>query len=259
MTIRAVLVDDEPLARRGLLRFLKNDPEVEVVDECVDGESAVATILSTKPDLVFLDVQMPEMDGLGVVRTVGISRMPVAIFVTAYDRYALRAFEVSAIDYLLKPVAQERFTEALTRAKRRIAEKSQCDLNQNIKAMLERLRGNEYVEHLSVQHNGRIVLVRTKEIDWIEANGNHARLHVGVRTHEIRETLNTLERKLDPREFLRIHRSTIVNVRAIKEMHPWFHGYHLVLLQNGEELRMSRYQNKVAQQLGFRMRRPERP
>jgi two-component system, LytTR family, response regulator len=259
MTIRAVVVDDEPLARRGLLRFLKNDPEVEVVDECVDGESAVATILSTKPDLVFLDVQMPEMDGLSVVRTVGISRMPVAIFVTAYDGYALRAFEVSAIDYLLKPVAQERFTEALTRAKRRIAEKSQCDLNQNIKAMLERLRGNEYVEHLSVQHNGRIVLVRTKEIDWIEANGNHARLHVGVRTHEIRETLNTLERKLDPREFLRIHRSTIVNVRAIKEMHPWFHGYHLVLLQNGQELRMSRYQNKVAQQLGFRMRRPERP
>jgi two-component system LytT family response regulator len=125
--------------------------------------------------------------------------------------------------------------------------------------MLERLRGNEYVEHLSVQHNGRIVLVRTKEIDWIEANGNHARLHVGVRTHEIRETLNTLERKLDPREFLRIHRSTIVNVRAIKEMHPWFHGYHLVLLHNGQELRMSRYQNKVAQQLGFRMRRPERP
>jgi len=259
MTIRAVVVDDEPLARRGLLRFLKNDPEVEVVDESGDGESAVATILSTKPDLVFLDVQMPELDGLGVVRTVGISRMPVTIFVTAYDRYALRAFEVSAIDYLLKPVAQERFTEALTRAKRRIVEKSQCDLNQNIKAMLERLRGNEYVEHLCVQHNDRIVLVRTKEIDWIEANGNYARLHVGVRTHEIRETLNTLERKLDPREFLRIHRSTIVNVRAIKEMHPWFHGYHLVLLQNGQELRMSRYQNKVAQQLGLRMRRPERP
>jgi len=259
VTIRALIIDDEPLGRRGLLRFLKNDPEVEVVGECADGKSAVATILGKKPDLVFLDVQMPEMDGLGVVRVVGISRMPVTIFVTAYDRYALRAFEVNAIDYLLKPVGQERFSDALTRAKRRIAEKSQCDLNQNIKAMLERLRGEEYVEHLSVPQNGRIVLVRTKEIDWIEANGNYARLHVGVRTHEIRETLNVLERKLDPREFLRIHRSTIVNVRAIKEMHPWFHGYHLVLLQNGQELRMSRYQNKIAQQLGFRILRPERP
>ena len=258
MTIRALIIDDEPLARRGLLRFLKNDPEVELLAECADGESAVASILSQKPDLVFLDVQMPEMDGLSVVRTVGVSRMPVTIFVTAYDRYALRAFEVNALDYLLKPVGQERFTDALTRAKRRIAEKSQCDLNQNIKAMLERLRCTEYLEHLSVQQNGRIVLVRTKEIDWIEANGNYARLHVGVRTHEIRETLNALERKLDPRAFLRIHRSTIVNVCAIKEMHPWFHGYHRVLLQNGQELRMSRYQNKIAQQLGFRIRRPER-
>jgi two-component system, LytTR family, response regulator len=259
MTIRALIIDDEPLARRGLLRFLKQDPEVELVAECADGESAVATILGKKPDLVFLDVQMPEMDGLSVIRTVGISSMPVTIFVTAYDRYALRAFEVNAIDYLLKPVGRERFTDALTRAKQRIAEKSQCDLNQNIKAMLERLRGNEYLEHLSVPQNGRIVLVRTKEIDWIEANGNYARIHVGMRTHEIRETLNALERKLDPREFLRIHRSTIVNVRAIKEMHPWFHGYHLVLLQNGQELRMSRYQNKITQQLGFRIRRPERP
>jgi len=258
VTVRALIIDDEPLGRRGLLRFLKNDPEVEVVGECADGKSAVATILGKKLDLIFLDVQMPEMDGLEVVRTVGISRMPVTIFVTAYDRYALRAFEVNAIDYLLKPVGQERFSDALTRAKRRIAEKSQRDLNQNIKAMLERLGGKEYVEHLCVPQNGRIVLVRTKEIDWIEANGNYARLHIGVRTHEIRETLNVLERKLDPREFLRIHRSTIVNVRAIKEMHPWFHGYHLVLLHNGQELRMSRYQNKIAQQLGFRILRPER-
>jgi two-component system, LytTR family, response regulator len=259
MTIRALIVDDEPLARRGLLRFLKNDPEVEIVAECADGESAVSTILRKKPDLVFLDVHMPEMDGLGVVRTVGLSRMPVTIFVTAYDRYALRAFEVNAIDYLLKPIARERFIDALTRAKRRIAEKSQSDLNQNIKAMLERLHcGHEYVEHLSVPQNGRIVLVRAKEIDWIEAKGNYARLHVGAWTHEIRETLNTLERKLDPREFLRIHRSTIVNIRAIKEIQPWFHGYHLMLLQNGQELRMSRYQNKIAQQLGVRIRRPFR-
>ncbi|MBV9341436.1 MAG: response regulator, partial [Acidobacteria bacterium] len=166
MTLRALIIDDEPLARRGLSRFLKYDSEVELIGECADGESAVATILGKKPDLVFLDVQMPEMDGFSVVRTVGISRMPVTIFVTAYDRYALRAFEVDAVDYLLKPVGQERFTHALTRAKRRIAEKSHCDLNRNIKAMLERLRGNEYLDRLSVPHNGRILLVRTEEIDW---------------------------------------------------------------------------------------------
>ncbi len=252
MRIRALIVDDEPLGRQGVLRFIKNDAEIEVVAQCGDGQSAVGTILGKKPDLVFLDVQMPEMDGFEVVRRVGAERMPATIFVTAYDRYALRAFDANAIDYLLKPVGQARFEKALARAKERIAEKSSRATTQRLFAMLGQLKAQQqYVERLPVAENGRILFVKTKEIDWIEADGNYARLHVGARAHEIRDTLSTLEQKLDPRDFLRIHRSTIVNVHVIKEIQPWFHGYHLVLLQNGQELRMSRYQNEVAKRLGL--------
>ena len=252
MRIRVLIVDDEPLGRRGVLRFLKNDPEIEVVAQCGDGESAVAAILSRNPDLVFLDVQMPEMDGFEVVRRVGPKRMPVTIFVTAFDHYAVRAFDANAIDYLLKPVGQERFERALVRAKERIAERSKEDVAERIVATLEQInRQDKYLDRLPVSENGRILFVKAKEIDWIEANGNYVRLHVGAHTHEIRETLNNLERKLDPRDFLRIHRSTMVNVHLIKEIQPWFHGYHLVLLQNGQELRMSRYQNEIAKRLGL--------
>lgn len=251
MNIRAVIVDDEPLARRGLLRFLKSDPEIEVLSECGDGQSAVGAILGKKPNLVFLDVQMPEMDGLEVVRRVGPTQMPTTIFVTAYDRYALQAFDANALDYLLKPVGQERFQIALGRAKERISEKSKSETVLRMMATLEEIkRQDEYLERLPVSGNGRILFVKTKEIDWIEANGNYARLYVGAQTHDIRETLSTLERKLNPRDFLRIHRSTIVNVHFIREIQPWFHGYHLVLLQNGKELRMSRYQDEVAKRLG---------
>lgn len=252
MKIRALIVDDEPLGRRGVLRFLKNDPEIEVVAQCSDGESAVDAILVRNPDLVFLDIQMPEMDGFEVVRRVGPQKMPVTIFVTAYDRYAVRAFDANAIDYLLKPVGQARFERALARAKERIAESSKEDVAERIVATLEQIkRQHKYLDRLPISENGRILFVKAREIDWIEANGNYARLHVGARTHEIRETLNGLEQKLDRRDFLRIHRSTIVNVHLIKEIQPWFHGYHLVLLQNGQELRMSRYQSEIAKRLGL--------
>jgi len=252
MRIRALIVDDEPLARRGLLRLLKNDPDTEVVGECGDGECAVSAILSKKPHLVFLDVQMPEMDGFEVVRRVGPEKMPALVFVTAYDRYALRAFDTNALDYLLKPVAQVRFEKALARAKQRISEKSKDDVVQRLIATLEQInRHDEYLDRLPVSENGRILFVNMEEIDWIEANGNYARLHIGARTHEIREALTALERKLNPHDFLRIHRSAIVNVHRIKEIQPWFHGYHLVLLQNGQELRMSRYQNETARRLGL--------
>ena len=251
MKIRALIVDDEPLARRGLLRLLKKDTDIEVVGECGDGDCAVSTILSKKAHFVFLDVQMPEVDGFEVVRRVGPDRMPALIFVTAYDRYALRAFETNAIDYLLKPVAQARFEKALARAKQRIADKSKGDVVRRLIAALEQIkRHDEYLDRLPVSENGRILFVNTEEIDWIEANGNYARLHAGPRFAEIRETLNALEHKLNPRDFLRIHRSAIVNVHKVKEIQPWFHGYHLVLLQNGQELRMSRYQSETVKRLG---------
>src|SRR5205814_6616545 len=244
MKIRALIVDDEPLARRSIGRFLKSDLEVQVVAECGDGESAVKTILAEKPGLVFLDVQMPEVDGFEVVRQVGADKMPVTILVTAYDRYALRAFDANAVDYLLKPVGQERFARALARAKERIAEKPNREATERLTALLGRIAArDETLERLAVAENGRILFVKTSEIDWIEADGNYARLHAGARKYQIRGTLSNLERKLNPRHFLRIHRSTIVNVHRIKEIHPWFHGYHVVLLENGQELRMSRYQD----------------
>jgi two-component system LytT family response regulator len=252
VSIRALIVDDESLARRSIQRFLKNDTSIDVIAECDDGDSAVAAIRSGKPDLVFLDVQMPEMDGFEVVRKVGPEQMPAVVFVTAYDRHAVRAFEAGALDYLLKPFSRERFYSALLRAKERIAGRLNTDESRRILAALEQLQ-NGYAERLPVLENGRIIFVRTLEIDWIEAEGNYACLHTPKRDHAIRETLASLQRKLNPRDFLRIHRSAIVNVHRIREIQPWFHGYHLVLLENGQQLRMSRYQREVAKRLGLRV------
>jgi two-component system, LytTR family, response regulator len=252
MKIRALVVDDEPLARKCVRRFLQDRTEVAIIAECGDGESAVAAILAKKPDLVFLDVQMPEMDGFEVVHTVGVDRMPATIFVTAYDRYALRAFDADALDYLLKPFGKERFDRALARAKKRIMEDSNQDEGRRILAALEQRQTSQgHGERLPIAENGRILFVNTKDIDWIEAEGNYARVHVGSRGHELRDTLTNLERKLNSPDFLRIHRSAIVNVQRIKEIRPWFHGYHVVVLENGKELRLSRYQRDVAERLGL--------
>jgi two-component system LytT family response regulator len=252
VSIRALIIDDEALARRSVRRFLKNDPSVEVIGECGDGQSAIAAIRSSQPDLAFLDVQMPEIDGFEVVRSIGLERMPALIFVTAYDRYALRAFDANALDYLLKPFGQERFDRALGRAKERIAGKRNPDEIRCILTALEQVHAqNGYAERLPVTQNGRIIFVRTLDIEWIEAEGNYALLHAGSREHAVRETLTSLQRKLNPRDFLRIHRSAIVNVHRIREIQPWFHGYHLIMLENGKELRMSRYQRDVAERLGL--------
>jgi len=252
MNVRALIVDDEPLARRSILRLLKDHLDVVVIGECGDGGTAVKTLRAEKPDLVLLDIQMPEMDGFEVVRQIGPEKMPATIFITAYDRYALRAFDTNALDYLLKPMERSRFEKALLRAKERIGEKSQRQVSERIMAALEQMkRQEEYLERLPVAENGRILLVRTREIDWIEAEGNYCRLHVGQRSYEIRETLSALDRKLNPRDFARIHRSTIVNLHRIRQIQSWFHGYHLVLLEDGRELRMSRYKDAVAKQLGI--------
>jgi two-component system, LytTR family, response regulator len=252
MSIRALVVDDEPLARRAVRRFLGKNAGVNVIGECGDGESAVRAIRQRKPDLVFLDIQMPEMDGFQVLSEVGANEMPVTIFVTAYDRYALRAFDANAIDYLLKPIGKERFERALTRAKQRIDGKLNQDDVHRIISSLERLAAAQtYPDRLAIPKNGRMSFVATKDIDWIEAEGNYVRLHVGNRDYEFRETLAALEEKLNPSEFLRIHRSTIVNIQRIKEIQAWFHGHHRVLLEDGTELRMSRYQREIARKLGL--------
>jgi two-component system LytT family response regulator len=253
MCIRALIADDEPPAREGICRFLRHHRDIEVVQECCDGESAVTAILDQQPELVFLDVQMPELDGFRVIERVGVEKMPATIFVTAYDHYALAAFDTNALDYLLKPFGRTRFERALTRARERLSSRPDRELMQSLlKTVARAATQTNYVERLSIYQNGRILLVKTVDIQWIESAGNSGVLHVAAGQYPIRESLSALEQCLNPKEFVRIHRSTIVNLRYVKEIHPWFNGYHLVLLENGQELRMSRYQHQVAERLGLR-------
>lgn len=250
MTLRALIVDDEPLARKALLRLLKCDPGINVIGQCGDGESAVDTIRRTKPDLVFLDVQMPEMDGFRVVETIGVDQMPVTIFVTAFDKYALDAFDSNAVDYLLKPFAADRLARALARARDRCLGRQDKEAAQRLFSLLGNPRyQSDYAQQLTVSTRGRVFFVSVADIDWIEAEGNYARLHVSRRVYDVRETLQSLMEKIDPRDFVRIHRSTIVNLHRIREVQPWFQGSHIVLLQTGEELRMSRYQRDAVERL----------
>ena len=249
MSLRVLIVDDEPLARQSIRRHLQPWADIEVIGECGNGAAAVQAILAQRPDLVFLDVQMPEMDGFEVIARVGARRMPEVIFATAWDRYALQAFDASAIDYLLKPFRKERFDRALDRARRRIYQGAGEELPARLLAAL-RAR-TDYLERMPVVENGRIVFVNADDIEWIESAGNYARVHTGKRCHEIRETLSCLEGKLDPKHFVRVHRSTIVNVRRVREVHRWFHGYHLILLESGQKIRMSRYQHDGAKRLGL--------
>jgi two-component system, LytTR family, response regulator len=251
MTTRALIVDDEPLARRAVRRLLDKH-DIEVVAECGDGESAVRMIRELGPDLVFLDIQMPELDGFAVLRQIGASAMPVTIFVTAHDRFAVQAFDAHAVDYLLKPIARARFELALARAEQRIAGTLDRAELRRVLANLERAAATRgYADRLAVPDRGRIHFVAVRDIGWIEADGNYARIHARGREHELRETLAALEDKLDPADFVRIHRSTIVNVHRIREIQPWFRGHHRVVLDDGTELRMSRYQREVAKRLGL--------
>jgi two-component system, LytTR family, response regulator len=249
MSMRALIVDDEPLARTALSRLLKRDTDIVIVGECGDGESAVKSIRQMKPDVVFLDVQMPEMDGFQVIETVGVEQMPTTIFVTAYDKYAMRAFDASAVDYLLKPFLPDRLSRALARARDRWQNRQDKDAAKRLFALLDNRYSSDYVRRLAVASGGRIVFVAVEEIDWIGAEDNYARLHVGRLVYEVRETLQALMEKLDPQEFIRIHRSTIVNVRRIREVQPWFQGSHIIVLKSGEELRMSRYQKEAVDRL----------
>lgn len=249
MTLRALIVDDETLARTALLRLLKHEHDINVIGQCNDGESALHSIRQMSPDLVFLDVQMPEMDGFQVVETIGPEQMPVTIFVTAFDRYAIRAFDSNAVDYLLKPFSADRLSRALSRARDRWLGRQDKDAAQRLFSLLESRLQSDYAQRLTVASNGRILFVPVADIDWIEAEGNYARLHVSRKIYDIRETLQALMEKLDPRDFVRIHRSTIVNLQRVREVQPWFQGSHIVVLQSGEELRMSRYQRTAVQRL----------
>jgi two-component system, LytTR family, response regulator len=246
---RALIVDDERMARKRLRTLLASEQDFEVVGECANGASAVLAIRTQSPDLVFLDVQMPELDGFGVVREVGSDRMPFVIFVTAYDQYALRAFEVSALDYLTKPFDRERFEGTLRRVRQQMALRegartgdcAGAELHSRLAALLEQLQPRpRFVERLMVKSGGRVIFLRADEVDWIEAAGNYVKLHAGRDTHLLHEGLASLAARLDPASFARIHRSILVNLDRVREVQPWFHGDAVAILRDGTKLSVSR-------------------
>jgi two-component system, LytTR family, response regulator len=242
MTLRVLIVDDEELARQRLQRLLAREDDVEVVGEASDGVQAVESIRALAPDLVFLDVQMPEVDGFGVLERLRPQRPPAVVFVTAHDDYALRAFEVHAVDYLRKPFDAMRFKEAFARARDRLAGAEVEERARKLDALLAQVEAQppRSRERLMVRSDGRLYFVRIDDIDWIEAAGNYVKLHVGRDTHLMRETMAGIEKLLDPSRFLRIHRSAIVNLDRVREMQPWFSGEYTVILRDGTQLRLSR-------------------
>ena len=250
--IRVLVADDEPLARERLTSLLAAEPDVEIVGQARDGVEAVTAIHDRSPDLVFLDVQMPQLSGFDVIDAVGGEKMPLVIFVTAYDQHALRAFQVRALDYLLKPFDRERFTDALQRARKQLEHEETGDLGRRLLALVKDLRRDQpRSDRLVVKSGGRLFFLRTDEIDWVEAAGNYVRLHVGPTSHLLRETMNAIEGRLDPEKFFRIHRCRIVNMERIQELQPWLNGEYAVLLRTGTRLTLSRgYREKLQDRLG---------
>jgi two-component system LytT family response regulator len=247
MKYSVLIVDDESHARERLKKYIKSDQDLSISGECSNGVEAVKIIKKKNPDLVFLDVQMPQMDGLGVIETVGAKEMPVTIFVTAYDRFAIQAFKVNAMDYLLKPVAKDRFKESVNRAKEYFIKNENNELNKRMLDLLQEMRPQkQYIDRIMVKTSDRMYLVKAVDIDWIEADDNYVKLHVGIKYQLLRQTMKSLEDTLDPSVFLRIHRSVIVNMDRIKEIQQWFNNEYTVILKDGTELTMSRgYKDKA--------------
>ncbi len=251
--IRTLIVDDEPLARRNLRVLLEDDPEIEIVGECGSGYEALEVINEQPPDLLFLDIQMPEMSGFEVLERIEHGRIAAVVFVTAFDQYALRAFEVHALDYLLKPFDDARFEKALRQAKAQIEQREINQLSRKLFALLEdRAAPSEkkttgYLTRFMIKASGRVLFLKAEEVDWIAADDYYVKLHTGRKTHMLRETLSDLETRLDPEKFIRIHRSTIVNIERIKELHPHFNGEYLVILHDGTELKLSRSRREQVQ------------
>ncbi|MGA7437462.1 MAG: LytTR family DNA-binding domain-containing protein [Luteibacter sp.] len=247
MKLSVLVVDDEPIARQAVVRLLREDPDVADLAEYGDGASAVGAIRAGSPDLVFLDIQMPAMSGIDVVRTVGAERMPATVFVTAYEQYAVKAFEANAVDYLVKPFNRDRFAHALARAKGRIASPvAQGEASAKIMQALDALRRRDhYLDRIPIRESEQVTFVDVNEIVWIKASRNTVLIHLADRVHELRETMTSLAERLDPRQFARVHRSAIVNVRRVQTVHPWFNGYHVLTMDTGQKLRMSRYQHEA--------------
>lgn len=260
--IRALIVDDEVNARKGIRTLLSRDSELEVVGECGDGHAAVESIERLAPDLVLLDVQMPHRNGFEVLEAINLERPPILIFITAWESYALKAFEVSALDYLLKPFSDERFYQALERAKGQHRERRTAEFSQRLLALVEHYRSASRVEDLArapedreplrrffIKAGGEINFVPAEEADWLEAVGYYTKIHVGQKSYLLRGNLGRIEAQLDPREFARIHRSTVVNLSRVRRLKDWFNGECLVVLKDGTELKVSRRYRQRLEQL----------
>ena len=239
--IRVLIVDDEPIARRGIRQQLRSETDLEVIGECGDGAEAIDAITELAPDLVFLDIQMPEVGGFDVVEAIGVARMPAVVFVTAYDEHALRAFDVHAVDYVLKPIDRHRFRTAVERARRRLAH-APGQLDRRIAAALGELGrpAHDYAKRLAIKGDGRVILVDVDEVDRLEAAGNYVEVHSGARHHLVRETMASLEARLDPARFVRVSRSSIVNAARVRELQPMFNGDFVVVLRDGTKVAGSR-------------------
>jgi len=243
--IRVGIVDDEPVAREGIRLWLARDPDVTIAGEAGDPSAAIAMVLRERPDLLFLDVQMPEGSGFDVLERIGGEHLPEVIFVTAHERHALRAFDLAAVDFLLKPVREERFRVALDRARRELARGESRETPERLTALLDHVRGARAdgartIERFAVRTRDRFVIVPAADVRWIGAAGNYAELHVGTSTHLVRATLAELEAGLDPRRFARIHRGALVRLDCVREVIPAAHGDFEVVLDDGEVLRLSR-------------------
>jgi two-component system, LytTR family, response regulator len=271
--IRVLVADDEPLVRRRLARLLRAEPNVELVAECKGGRSAVEQIRALSPDLVFLDIQMPDLDGFGVIAEVGVDAMPSVVFITAFDQYAIRAFEVHALDYLLKPFDTQRFHGTVARARTQLrkardeASPGEDRLRRLLAEVLQRDSGTapkkapQYFERVAVKTDGATRVMQIAEVDWFETDGNYVRLHVGRNSYLIRSTANRLQEELDPSRFARIHRRYLVNLDRVVGLEPWFAGDAVVLMRDGTKLRLSRNFREafLAKMLGDHTESTERP
>src|SRR5688500_119999 len=239
--LRVAIVDDEPLARERIRTLLQERGGMEIVAECADGEQAVAAALALAPDILFLDIQMPELDGFGVLEALGADAPPAVIFVTAFDEYAIRAFEAEAIDYLLKPVTPERFEKAVARARQRLEARRPDGSGEALRAFVARLQAERgYATRFVARDGSKVTFIRVEDVDRIEAAGNYARIHAGGRSHLVRDTLKAIEGRLDPGQFVRVHRSAIVRLERIAGLEPYFHGEYVVTLRDGTRLTSSR-------------------
>jgi len=252
-SLTACIVDDEELARRGIRSRLADRSDLQIVAECASGREAVDAITEHTPDLVFLDVQMPGLDGFDVIDEIGPEQMPVVIFVTAYDEHALRAFDVHALDYLLKPIDEARLHEAIDRARDRVVQRQNSQLGDRLSSLLEAVASGEIdeaksgTERFVIKTGSRITFVEADAIDWVEAAGDYVRLHTAEKVHLLRETMSGMEERLDPDRFLRIHRSTIINTERLKELRPYGNSEYIVVLDDGTELKLSRtYRDALA-------------